>query len=90
MKNTKKAKHDPFFSKSMEYLPIVQDFFRQHIPPHILDRLGLASLIRMDRKNTDYKLKNRERDLYTRLGYTQHPQRSFVWSMKAPTRVIYL
>jgi predicted transposase/invertase (TIGR01784 family) len=67
-----KPKHDPFFSDSMEYLPIARDFFKQHIPPLLVPSIDLSTLERADRKNTDRKLKQRQRDIIYRaiLGAT--------------------
>jgi hypothetical protein len=45
MKNPK-PKHDPFFSGSMEYLPIAYDFFKQHIPISLVPSIDLNTLER--------------------------------------------
>ena len=63
---TSKPKHDPFFSESMEYFPIAHDFFKQHIPPSLAPSIDLSTLERVDRKNTDQKLKKRQRDIIYR------------------------
>jgi hypothetical protein len=63
---TSKPKHDPFFSASMEYLPIARDFFRQHLPSLFAPSIDLRTLERSDGKNTDQKLKQRERDIIYR------------------------
>ena len=60
---TKRAKYDPFFSASLEYLPIAQDFFRHYLPPHLKAVINVDKIVRVDRKNTDAKLKQRQRDI---------------------------
>ena len=60
---TKRAKYDPFFSASLEYLPIAQDFFRYYLPPHLKAVINVDKIIRVDRKNTDARLKQRQRDI---------------------------
>ena len=58
-----KSKYDPFFSRSMEHLPIAQDFFSQHLPQHIGQLVDLDSFVRRDRTNTNQKLEQRRRDI---------------------------
>jgi hypothetical protein len=48
-KKSSKPKHDPFFSKSMEYLPIARDFFKVHIPSSLAPSIDLSTLERSDR-----------------------------------------
>jgi predicted transposase/invertase (TIGR01784 family) len=60
---TPKPKHDPFFSDSLEFLPIARDFFKQHLPSLLAKSINLSTLERTDRKNTDRKLKQRQRDI---------------------------
>jgi predicted transposase YdaD len=63
---TPKPKHDPFFSASLEFLPIAHDFFKQHLPSLLAPSINLSTLERADRKNTDRKLKQRQRDIIYR------------------------
>ena len=58
-----KSKYDPFFSRSMEHLPIAQAFFSQHLPEHIRQLVDLDTLVRVDRTNTNDKLEQRRRDI---------------------------
>ena len=58
-----KSKYDPFFSRSMEHLPIAKAFFSQHLPQHIRPLVDLDSLVRLDRTNTNQKLEQRRRDI---------------------------
>ena len=57
------SKYDPFFSRSMEHLPIAQAFFAQHLPPHLHEHTDLDTLIRFDRTNTNVQLAQRCRDI---------------------------
>lgn len=57
-----KSNHDRFFSQSLELLPIARDFFKNHLPDSLQPSIDLSSLERADRKNTDLKLKQRQRD----------------------------
>jgi predicted transposase YdaD len=47
----------------MEHTPIAQAFLKQHIPQHINHLVEFDSLTRVDRTNTDAKLKQRHRDI---------------------------
>ena len=58
-----KSKHDPFFSRTLEHPAIAQAFFRQHLPDHLKVHVDFDSFIRVDRTNTDAKLKRRHRDI---------------------------
>ena len=58
-----KSKYDLFFSKSMEQPSIAKAFFAQHIPSHIKPVVDLETCTRVDRTNTDDKLKQRHRDI---------------------------
>ena len=58
-----KSKYNPFFSRSMGQLPIVQAFFSQHLPEHIRPLVDLDSLVRLDRTNTNAKLAQCHRDI---------------------------
>src|ERR1700733_8881289 len=58
-----RSKHDPFLSKSLELLPIAVDFFKQHLPISLRPLIDLSTLERVDRKNTDKRLKQRQRDI---------------------------
>ena len=58
-----KSKYDPFFSRSMEQLPIAQAFFSQHLPQHIRQLVDLDSFVHLDRTNTNQKLEQRRRDI---------------------------
>ena len=57
------SKYDPFFSRSMEYLPIAQALFKQYLPDHLRQPAHLDTLVRVDRTNTDQKLAQRRRDI---------------------------
>ena len=46
-----KSKYDPFFNRSMEYSPIAQAFFQQHLPAHIRPAVDFDTLVRVDRTN---------------------------------------
>jgi predicted transposase/invertase (TIGR01784 family) len=58
-----KPKYDPFFSRSLEIPEIAHDFFKHHLSSDISQQLDLANIVRVDRTNTDYNLKQRERDI---------------------------
>lgn len=62
-KSKPQSKYDPFFSRSMEHLPIAQAFFAQHLPPHLHEPADLDTLIRFDRTNTNVQLAQRCRDI---------------------------
>lgn len=47
----------------MEYPPIAQAFFKQHLPPHLRQPTDLDTLQRLDRTNTDKKLAQCRRDI---------------------------
>ncbi len=67
-------KHDPFFSSSMEYTPIAQAFFLQHLPKSIKKHILPNSFRRIDRIHTDQRLKQRRRDVaYLALTKDGHP-----------------
>ncbi len=67
-------KHDPFFSNSMEYTPIAQAFFLQHLPQYIKEHILPNSFRRIDRIHTDQRLKQRRRDVaYLALTKDGHP-----------------
>lgn len=59
----KQPKHDSFFSGSLELIPIALAFFKQHIPGHLQQIVESQTITRIDRKNTDAKLKQRLRDI---------------------------
>jgi predicted transposase YdaD len=58
-----KPKHDPFFALSLEIPAIAHAFFKQHVPKYVTELINLETLVRVDRKNTDNDLKQRERDI---------------------------
>src|SRR5438045_4159828 len=58
-----KSKHDAFFGRSLEHLPIAKAFFRAHIPAHLQPLIDFGTWVRVDRTNTDAKLKRRHRDI---------------------------
>lgn len=66
-----KPRHDPFFSRSLEHSPLARDFFSKHIPLHLREHLGFDHLIRVDRNNTDARLKRRQRDIIYKMPLKQ-------------------
>jgi predicted transposase YdaD len=58
-----KPKHDPFFSRSLEIPEIAHDFFKYHLSLDLSQQLDLSNMARLDRTNTDFNLKQRERDI---------------------------
>jgi predicted transposase YdaD len=58
-----KAKHDQFFSRSLEYPAIAQAFIYQHSLIYLREKVDWGQLVRVDRTNTDDTLKQRRRDI---------------------------
>ena len=66
-----KPKHDPFFSRSLEYPSIAKSFLFQHTPNHLKEYVNWKALDRVDRSNTDPKLKKLHRDMLYKASLKQ-------------------
>ena len=63
LSTTTTAHHDRFFSRSMEHVAIAKALFSAHLQPTLQQYVDFESLGRQDRKNTDGKLQQRQRDM---------------------------
>lgn len=66
-----RTKNDSFFKRSLEKLAIAKTFFKQYLPDPIQPLVDFDSLARIDRTNTDVKLRERHRDIIYQLTIDQ-------------------
>jgi hypothetical protein len=66
-----KPKHDPFVSRSLEDPFIAQSFLHVHTPSHLKEHVNWETLNRVDRSNTDPKLKKLHRDMLYKASLKQ-------------------
>ncbi|XWN34657.1 MAG: Rpn family recombination-promoting nuclease/putative transposase [Roseivirga sp.] len=58
-----KSKYDPFFSRSLEYLPMAEAFLKHYLPAHLRPLVDFSTLERVDRTHTDAHLSKRHGDI---------------------------
>ena len=57
------AKHDQFFSRSLEHLDLAKQFIKIHLPVHFKHLIDIENISRLDRTNTDRSLSKHHRDI---------------------------
>ena len=59
------AKHDKFFSRSLEYTDLAKAFIQVHIPTHLKHLIDVENISRIGRTNTNRNLSKHPRDIIT-------------------------
>jgi predicted transposase/invertase (TIGR01784 family) len=75
-----KPKHDPFVSRSLEFPSIAKSFLSEHTPTHLKKYINWEALARIDRSNTDTKLKKLHRDILYKTSLKE--DRDIIWEIE--------